>query len=194
MKRTLPASLVLASLLSLGLAAQAAPRTITDPQAPRALAAEGPVSVSWSDPSTFSEVKQSRNRFEAERGNWVQQLAEYVRSRAAKSLAPGQTLQVTLLDIKRAGDYEPWRGPGASDVRILRDIYPPRISLQYELKGSNGQVLDSGQADLRNTGYLQTSPRLQSSTDPLRYEKGLIDDWVRRLTAQQPGRALPPGR
>lgn len=182
MKRSLPASLLLASLLACSAAASAAsaaPRTVTDPQAPRALQAEGPVSVSWNDPSTFSEIRSSRNRFEAERGNWVEQLAMYVRTAAGKRLQPGQSLQVTLVDVKRAGDYEPWRGPDARDVRILRDIYPPRLTLQYRLQDASGQIIDEGEAKLQNTGYLYSGLRLQNSSDPLRYEKDLVDQWVR---------------
>jgi len=179
MKRLMPASLVLASLLAAASLAVAAPRTVTDPQAPRALQAEGPVSVRWNDPSTFTEIRSSRNRFEAERGNWVEQLARYLRTASAKALQPGQTLEITLVDIERAGDYEPWSGPDTRDVRILRDIYPPRMTLQYTLKAADGQVIHSGEAKLQNTGYLQTGLRLQSNSDPLRYEKELVDQWAR---------------
>ncbi len=79
---------------------------MTDTDAPRALQADGPVSVKWEDPAKFTEIRQSSNRFEAERVDWVQQLARYLQTTAAKPLQPGQTLDVTLVDIKRAGDYE----------------------------------------------------------------------------------------
>ncbi len=179
-------SLLLAVLLATsGGAALAAPRTVTDPQAPRALEASGPVSVQWNDPKTFTELRNSTNRFEAERGNWVHQLAEYARKTAEKTLQPGQTLDITFVDIKRAGDFEPWHGPRASDIRIMRDIYPPRITLQYALKDAGGQVLDQGEAALRDSGFLHGSTGMQSSSDPLRYEKKLIDDWVRRDLAKR---------
>lgn len=174
------ASLLLASLLACSAVAVAAPRTVTDPQAPRALQDDGPVSVRWNDPATFTELRTSLNRFEAERGNWVEQLARHVRTAAGRTLAPGQTLQVTLVDVERAGEYEPWHGANARDVRIMRDIYPPRMTLQYTLKDADGQVVDQGETTLRNIGYLQSGVRLQSSSDPLRYEKDLIDQWVRR--------------
>ncbi|WMJ67689.1 DUF3016 domain-containing protein [Stenotrophomonas sp. 24(2023)] len=183
MNRTTLGTVLLASLLAIGTAS-AAPRTVTDAQAPRALQADGPVSVRWNDPSGFTEIRRSTNRFEAERGDWVQQLAKYVRTSAGKQLQPGQTLDVNLVDIKRAGDYEPWHGPQARDVRIMRDIYPPRITLQYTLKDANGQVLDQGEAKLSDTGYLH-NVGLQSDSDPLRYEKRLVDDWSRRELARQ---------
>ncbi|MDA3307390.1 MULTISPECIES: DUF3016 domain-containing protein [Stenotrophomonas] len=178
MNRSLATALLLAGALMAG-SANAAPRAVTDPDAPRALQANGPVSVKWDDPATFTEIRQSTNRFEAERGNWVQQLASYVQTTAARPLQPGQTLDVTLVDIKRAGDYEPWHGPRGSDIRIMRDIYPPRITLQYTLKDASGRIVDEGEAKLSDTGYLHNLG-LKRDSDPLRYEKRLIDDWVKR--------------
>jgi len=178
MKGSLSTALLLAGMLAVGSVA-AAPRTVTAPDAPRALQADGPVSVQWNDPAKFTEIRQSTNRFEAERGDWVQQLARYVQTSAAKPLQAGQTLEVTLVDVKRAGDYEPWHGPRGRDIRIMRDIYPPRITLQYTLKDSSGRIIDEGDARLSDSGYLHNIG-LKSDTDPLRYEKRLIDDWVKR--------------
>ncbi len=182
MKRSLAIAL-LAGALAAG-SANAAPRTVTDADAPRALQADGPVSVRWEDPAKFTEIRQSSNRFEAERGDWVQQLARYLQTTAAKPLQPGQTLDVTLVDIKRAGDYEPWHGPRGRDIRIMRDIYPPRITLQYTLKDASGRIVSEGDARLSDTGYLH-NVGLKSDSDPLRYEKRLIDDWVKRQLASQ---------
>ncbi|MCR1806163.1 DUF3016 domain-containing protein [Stenotrophomonas geniculata] len=182
MKRSLAIALLAGALVAGG--ANAAPRTVTDADAPRALQADGPVSVKWEDPAKFTEIRQSTNRFEAERGDWVQQLARYLQTTAAKPLQPGQTLDVTLVDIKRAGDYEPWHGPRGRDIRIMRDIYPPRISLQYTLKDASGRIVSEGDARLSDTGYLHNLG-LKSDSDPLRYEKRLIDDWVIRQLASQ---------
>lgn len=178
MKTPTLAALALACLLVAG-PATARPANVTDPQAPRALAVEGPVQVQWNDPSGFTELRQSHNRWEAERGNWVVNLAEYLRKQASGKLPEGQQMSVTITDIKRAGDYEPWHGPRMDDVRFMRDIYPPRISLQFTLTDAQGQVIDQGERKLVDNAYLYGNTRL-SDTDPLRYEKRLLDDWLRR--------------
>ncbi|WP_313645348.1 DUF3016 domain-containing protein [Stenotrophomonas sp.] len=178
MKTVTFTGLALACLLAAGTA-QAAPRTVTAPDAPRALAVDGPVQVQWIDPSQFTELRNSRNRWDAQRGNWVETLAEHLRKQADKQLPEGQKLDVTITDIKRAGDYEPWWGPRMDDVRIMRDIYPPRINLQFTLTDANGQVIDQGERKLSDTSYLFNSS-FPNDTDPLRYEKRLINDWLRR--------------
>lgn len=173
----------LGGLLALAtLSAAAAPRTVSDPKAPRALDVEGPVQVKWTDPAKFTELRNSSNRWEAERGNWVYDLAKYIRTTAAKRLAPGQTLDVTITDIKRAGDYEPQHGPRAQDIRIMKDIYPPRMTLDFVLKDAQGNVVKQGTGEkLIDMGYLSTGVGLLSDSDPLRYEKRMLNDWLRKV-------------
>jgi hypothetical protein len=166
------------ALAAAAFAAQAAD-TVTDPNKPRALPADGPVSVSWSDPAQFSDIRLTHNRWRAEQGDWVQDLAKYVRKSAARQLQPGERVEVHIADIKRAGEYEPWRGPAMDGVRIIRDYYPPRLQLSYTLYGADGQVLAQAERKLSDLGFMTSSPPI-NDTDPLRYEKRMVDDWARR--------------
>ena len=70
-------------------------------------------------------------------------------------------------------------GPRLDDVRIMRNIYPPRINLQFTVTDAQGRVIDQGERKLVDNAYLYGPTRL-SDTDPLRYEKRLLDDWLRR--------------
>jgi hypothetical protein len=172
--------------LALAAATLAAPadarvRYVTDPQAPRALPDAGPVSVRWEDPSKFSELRYSGNRYEAARGNWVEELAQHLRERAQKQLAPGQRLDVDIVDIRRAGMYEPWRGPNLQQTRIIREVYPPRMTLNVRFTDADGRVIAQGERKLSDSGFMTGDSIVD--TDPLRYEKRLIDDWVRREIA-----------
>lgn len=171
------AIIVVAGLLGVGTA-EARVRTVTSPDAPRALPAEGPVSVQWTDPNQFSEIRFSGNRFEAQQGDWVTTLADYFRTSAAKQLPPGDRLDITITDIKRAGEYEPWHGPRSNDVRIVKDIYPPRIRFNYVWTGANGQVIEQGEKRLIDAAFLTSGVQINDS-DQLRYEKRMIDDWTR---------------
>ncbi|MCL1635679.1 DUF3016 domain-containing protein [Luteimonas sp. SX5] len=165
-------------LVGLLLAAPAAASSdVTDPKAPRSLPAEGRVDVSWTDPAQFSEIRQSNNRWEARRGDWVQQIAKYVRKRAEQRLPEGDRMSVTINDIRRAGQFEPWRGANVSSTRFVRDIYPPRIELSFTLTGADGRVIAQGERKLTDLAFLMNTPTAGSS-DNLRYEKRLIDDWL----------------
>lgn len=159
--------------------ASAKVRNVTDPDAPRSLPAQGAVSVRWEDPAQFSEIRYSRNRAEARRGNWVEQLAAYLRERAQKRLPAGQRLDVDILDVQRAGNYEPWRGIAFADIRVIRDLYPPRMTLTFKRIGTDGQAIAEGERKLSDMGFLIGANAVRSS-DPLRYEKNMIDRWLAR--------------
>ncbi|HEV8694839.1 MAG TPA: DUF3016 domain-containing protein [Lysobacter sp.] len=160
-------------------------RNVTDPDAPRSLPEQGPVSVRWENPAQFSEIRNSHNPTESRRGNWVELLAIHLRERAQKRLPAGQRLQVDITNIELAGDYEPWRGPRFYDTRFIRDIYPPRMSLTVKRTDANGNVIAEGERKLSDPGFLMGSTTANSS-DPLRFEKGLIDRWlVRELPSPQ---------
>lgn len=170
--------LLLTLLAALAAAPAQAARTVTDPSLPRALPAEGAVSVEWTDPAEFSDLRFSNNRWEAQQGSWVTELARYVQERGQARLPAGQQMDVTITDIQRAGRFEPWAGINYSHVRVMRDIYPPRMTLDLRITGADGQVLAEGERKLSDMSYLQNGSPI--NTDNLRYEKRMIDDWLRR--------------
>lgn len=147
--------------------------------APRALPDAGPVSVAWEDPATFVELRHSQNRYEAARGNWLMDLAQYLRKGAEARLPPGERLQLTIVDVDRAGDFEPWHGINHQDIRIVRDIYPPRMTLRYKRYDASGAMVGEGERKLSDPAFLLGTTSI-NNTDPLRFEKRMIDSWLRR--------------
>ena len=148
------------------------------PEAPRALPAQGPVSVAWADPAGFAEFRFSSNRWAAAQGNWLQDLAQYMRERAEPLLPPGQRLELTIIDVDRAGEYEPALQPQMQDARIVRDIYPPRMTVEFRRLDAAGNVLAEGQRRLTDPGFLTHASPFRSD-DLLRFEKRIIDTWLR---------------
>ena len=90
----------------------------------------------------------------------------------------GARLLVTITDVQRAGQIEPWHGPASSDLRIVRDSTPPRIDLNFRLVAANGAVLEEGTRQLRDIDFLRRAGFHRD--EPLAHEKNLIDDWLRK--------------
>lgn len=178
MKRSLALfALLLAGTFALG-AASARIRNVTDPDAPRSLPMQGPVSVRWEDPANFSEIRYSHNPTESRRGNWVEALAEHIRKYATPRLPAGERMDVDITNIELAGDFEPWHGIQLHDTRFMRDIYPPRITLTFTRTDAKGTVIAQGERKLTDPGFLGGASGL--SNDPLRYEKQMIERWLAR--------------
>ncbi|MBO9662169.1 DUF3016 domain-containing protein [Dokdonella sp.] len=173
MKRPIRRPIILFALLAAALLAGCA----TAPADPNAAAR---VNVDWTSPEAFADVRENPGpgvgRQKPE--EWLPTLAKYLRGRADSMLPAGEHLAVTFTDIKRAGSYEPWRGPQWNDVRVVKDIYPPRIDLRFTLTDASGKVLGEGERKLTDPGYLTRGTI--DNDDPLRYEKRMLDDWLRR--------------
>jgi hypothetical protein len=139
------------------------------------------IEVRFLEPENFTDVRDgwgSDFRLEA----YLAEFREYLENRAARFLPPGQKLSVTFTDIDLAGGFEPWHGPRYHDVRIVKDLYPPRMSLQFRLTDADGVVIKEGSRKLRDMAFLM-SPNL--SHDPLRHEKEMLDDWLRSELRQR---------
>jgi hypothetical protein len=149
-----------------------------------AAAATGTVSVRYDHPEGFTETKevQAFAPMRADSG-YLKILKTYMEKQAATELQQGQTLDIVVTDIDRAGSYAPSVG-SLQPVRIVKDVYPPRITLHFRLLDSQGQVLREGDRKLTDLGFMYDSPGGASDTDPLRYEKRMIDRWLARGPAK----------
>jgi Protein of unknown function (DUF3016) len=136
------------------------------------------VEVTFVNPEKFTDVKDSDFGTERQREDILALLKEFLVERAPKFLPEGQVLAVTITDIDMAGDFEPWRGPKFSDVRIVKDLYPPRIDLAFKVTDASGAVVKEGTQKLRDMSF-QMSATPAFSSDSLRYEKALLDGWLR---------------
>jgi Protein of unknown function (DUF3016) len=112
-------------------------------------------------------------------------IARYLESLGSRYLGSHQALVIDVTNIDLAGQFEPWRRL-AYDVRVMRDIYPPRITLRYRLT-DDGHLAAEGDAKIIDINYL-ANPDVRRVQDPLRYEKALLSDWFRtKLFAPKPG-------
>jgi hypothetical protein len=98
---------------------------------------------------------------------------------AARYLDRGDTLAITVLDLDLAGYDLSSRGP--SHLRVLNGVTPPKIRLRYRLE-RNHKVVAAGEDAISDQFYLGR-PDTASSSDTLKYEKAMLDDWFRERFA-----------
>lgn len=146
---------------------------------PAAAASNKTVTVAFASPEKFTDLKSSSMDSEKDREYLTDELREHIVQRASSRMAEGQTLAITIKDVDMAGDFEPWHSPRVQDVRFIKDIYPPRIDLEFKLTDAGGKVVAEGPRQLRDLSFMM-NPSLTTQNDTLRYEKRLIDDWISR--------------
>ncbi len=143
------------------------------------------VQVNFSKPDDYSDMPFSTR----DREQILAGLAEHFQL-LGKGLRPGQDLQIEVTDVDLAGREDPMRR-GTMDVRVMDGRTDwPRMRLRYVLE-QDGKVIASGNAALSDMSYLQRINRY-SSSDALRYEKKMIDDWFENTFGIKPtGRSKP---
>lgn len=141
-----------------------------------AAATDARTEVIFSQPEKFTDVRDAYNASEMGRKANLDQIRDYLVSRAGKFVPDGQKLTVTFTDIDLAGDFEPWRGPEGMDIRVVKDIYPPRMDLEFKLTSADGAVIKEGKRQLRDLAFM--SKLSINTNDALRFDKALIDDWL----------------
>jgi hypothetical protein len=129
--------------------------------------------VSYRNPASFTEMDRSPN----ESREWLDVLSRYIAKRASRTLPDGERLLVTITDVQRAGQLEPWRSSRWSDTRFVRDTTPPRIDLTFQLVSAQGAVLKEDTRQLRDANFLTRG--IFHRGEALGYEKNLIDAWLR---------------
>jgi hypothetical protein len=138
-------------------------------------AGAGTVTVDFVDPARFTDVSIT-GRLGTHAEGWVlTEIRRYLESMGSR-LGPRQTLQIEVLDIDLAGSFEWWHRLPFNEVRIERDVYPPRISLRYRLV-EDGHVSREAQETLRDPNYLANPAAYFTPSDRLRYEKLLLSAW-----------------
>jgi len=133
------------------------------------------VIVRFAQPERFTDVGDRDVPSPRVRDLYLDELRKHVERRAAPRLAGSITLTVTVTDVDMAGAFELWRRQ-AVDVRVVREVYPPRINLRFVLADASGVTLREGSRDLRDPAFLLRP--IPYPRDPLRFEKALLDEWI----------------
>jgi Protein of unknown function (DUF3016) len=153
-----------------GLALVALPAT----RAANANARPDNVTVIFQDQDKFSDVFESGTNHTST--YFLDQLRDCLVENASPLLAAGQKLVITVTDVDLAGET---RFNQPHQIRVMREIYYPRVTLQFQLLGADGQVLKEGERHLRDQDYMLQAGR-PGSSEPLFYDKQMLKGWVQR--------------
>src|SRR5258705_10343994 len=136
------------------IAAAMSPALAADPTPPGAER----VMVQMSRPEAFTDFKATCIGTDARTRGLLDELPQFIRATGARYVSDGGTLEITLTDVDMAGEFETWRGPQACSVRVMLDIYAPRIRLEFRLTDRDGKGVSAGPRDLRDPLYQRELP------------------------------------
>ena len=138
------------------------------------------ITAEYVNPDKFTDFRDGVFDTEKGRQHLMEELNDHLANLGRRAIPEGQRLEIRFTNIDLAGDFEPWRGPQFDDIRILKEIYSPRMELEYRLVDTaSGAVIRQGTEKLSDMGYLMNLPMLPSN-ETLRHDKQMLSDWIRR--------------
>ncbi|QDE32651.1 MULTISPECIES: DUF3016 domain-containing protein [Shewanella] len=140
----------------------------------------GVVKIEWQNPKDFSDIKTSnelQSRFET---RLFETLTNNINKQAEKILKPNQKLEMIVTNFDLAGDMRPTFGATPSDLRVVKDLYPPRATFSYTIT-ENGNVIIAGDEKITDMSFMYNTRRLNNK--PFQYETTLFDDWLNKTIA-----------
>ena len=145
---------------------------------PTLAAAQPAVEVKFGDLKKFRDLRVSVWTTDKERQHLADELKRHIEATAPARLPADTRLAVTITDVDMAGEYPPVTGPMSRDIRVVKDVYPPRIDLDFRLTRADGSIEREGRRELRDAGFMWNQSPL--TRDTLAFEKGLLDAWLQR--------------
>lgn len=166
--------LILKPLLMAGLLAAAA-------------VAQAGITVKFVKSEGFSDI----NRFRGNGDEILKQIEVHLQAQAAKYVTGSQDLLIEVTEVNLAGEEEPW-GRHMDRLRVMRPMTIPTMDMSYKLSDGD-RVLKEGKAHVSDMSYLDRFNRY-STGDELRFEKRMLDDWLKGEFGKPIGTATASGR
>ncbi len=138
---------------------------------------QGVVKIEWQDPKSFRDVKavgDIQSRYEKRS---FETLTKNLNKEASKTLKSEQKLEMLVTDLDLAGDVRPTFGATMNDIRLVEELYPPRITFSYKILEGD-KVIMAGDEKLTDMGFMQRVGR--ASDKPMRYESKMLTDWLKK--------------
>ena len=141
-------------------------------------ATAGEVKVEYKDYKKFSDMRpanEARGAFEK------RTMASFDKMFAdlAQKLPEGYSWHVTVTDIDLAGDVNHMFTQTGQQIRVIKDIFIPRINFSYKLLDQNKVVvIEQQELKLKDMGFMSRISNIRADR-PLEHERVMLERWFK---------------
>jgi len=131
--------------------------------------------VTWTNPDKYRDIKagdENRNVFKAR----VYKTFDKHFAKLAKKLPENQTLKIDITDLDLAGDVN--ISGGIHQIRIITDLYFPRIKFSYNLVNADNTSAKAGEINLKDMSFMMHG-NLRYRNKSFGYGKRMIEEWFK---------------
>ncbi len=130
------------------------------------------VEITWTEPEQYRDIHPGEGSRKHFREQTFKNFEKHF-SKLASQLPEEQILKIEVTDIDLAGSTH---HGGINRIRVVKEIYSPRMEFSYQLVNADGANVLEGDANLKDMNFMM-SRTLKYRNDSLGYEKVMIDKW-----------------
>lgn len=136
------------------------------------------VTVHWQEPEIFTDIRSGNEAAQAFQFRMIREF-DVVFADLAKKMPDQYQWDVLVTDVDLAGEVSPAHSRMGREVRIVKDLEWPRMSLSYTLKNTiNGEFI-SGKEEIKDMNFMAHS-YFHSGDSSFYYEEKMLGDWFAR--------------
>lgn len=144
-----------------------APETVT--------ATDGLATVTLINPRDFSDIKTGNF---GKQSNFEQSMANKLAEALADHFKDTDvTIDITFTDIDLAGETR----FNTQEIRVLKDLYIPRMSFGYVIKDIAGNVMLADTVEIKDMGYLSRRLFGMKANDLIGYDKRMLIEYFEKV-------------
>lgn len=143
----------------------------------------GEAKITWQDPDNYADIRPSDETRDGFRARVFKSLDEVFQD-LAKQLPDGVSWEIVVTDLDLAGDVRPMMRGTMNEIRIIKDIYWPRMSIRYVMRDASGKLIAEGQDDIKDMNFMMGSNFLNGNSS-FQYEEKMLRDWFRKQQRDQ---------
>ena len=138
-------------------------------------ATDGLATVTLIKPRDFSDIKTGNFGTQS---NFEQSVAKKLAEALADHFKKTEvTINITFTDIDLAGETR----FNTQEIRVLKDLYIPRMSFEYVIKDREGNIMLADTVDIKDMGYLSKRLFGMEANDLIGYDKRMLIEYFEKV-------------
>ncbi|AZN35320.1 DUF3016 domain-containing protein [Iodobacter ciconiae] len=141
----------------------------------------GEAKITWQSPERYSDIRAAHERQDRFQERLFKHFDNVFASLAAL-LPDNALLEITITDFDLAGEINPQASHNFNEIRIIKEIYNPKITFNY-IFSHEGRIV-SNTENLRDMNYMSGISR-SSHRKEFEFEEKMLKAWFSRLQKNQ---------
>lgn len=141
-------------------------------------ACAGEAKVTWQEPDNYTDIREGHDLRDSFRQRLFSDF-ELLFADLARRLPDGYVLDVAVTDVDLAGEVNGMHFGRWHDIRVIKALYWPRMSLDYKLTDGTGQLLVSGHEDIKDMAFFDRGVWLRLTR--FSFEERMLRNWFKKM-------------